>query len=37
MPTVVMKDEKTMTITAKVVPSTGVDGYAVDSVRKALR
>ncbi len=32
----VAKDEKTKTITAKVVPSKGMDACAVESVRTAL-
>ncbi len=36
MPIVVLKDERTKMITAKAVPSKGVDAHAVDSVRKAL-
>jgi hypothetical protein len=36
MPIAVMKDEKIKMITAKVVPSRGVDACAVESVRKAV-
>ncbi len=36
LPIVVMKDEKTKMITAKVAPSKEVDAHSVDSVRKAL-
>jgi hypothetical protein len=36
MPIMVMKDEKTKKIAAKVVLSKGVDGYAVESLREAL-
>ncbi len=34
MPIIVLQDEKTKIIPAKVVPSEGVDAYAVESVRK---
>ncbi len=36
MPIVVLNDEKTKMIAAKVVPSKGVDACVVDSVRRAL-
>ena len=36
MPVMVMKDSRTRMITAKVVPSKGLDSYAVASVSRAL-
>ncbi len=36
MPIVVLKDDSTKMITAKVMPSKRVDAYAVDSLRKTL-
>ncbi len=35
MPIVVMKEDRTKVVLAKVVPSKGVDGYAVGEMRKA--
>ncbi len=34
MPIIVVKDDKTKLVMAKVVPSTGLQEYAVDAVRK---
>jgi hypothetical protein len=36
MPIVVMKDSETWMIRARVVPSKGVEGYAIGEVKKTM-